>query len=683
MTVAQQSTLLKGAEFSRYSLAGYVLIPLRDTDRKPYRGWRQVAFDPCYLPRCANAGIALQDDDLVLDVDPRRYNGADELVSLKIKFPELVNCGFEVNTKSGGFHLYFKKPPTAKLKALVPGCPAIECKRAGQYVVAAGSPDYSIRYGSPALVTQASTEFIAYLTEDQSILTEGLETDDTATIEQYTEFLLTCDSAVEGDLGDLRTFKTAATGKDLGLSQDRVLDLMLAHYNDRCQPPWTETRLREKVAHAFAYTKNEPGCHNALVDFADLEVPDEPTKPAGISFHHTKQGELKSNLHNVVSFLKLPAFAGKLRFNDFSGKVEVAQALPWRLDMGAWSDFDTIELKCYLSGKGLDVQTGLCLEGAKKVSRDNRYHPVRDYLNGLEWDGVSRINDLFSTYARTSTNAKLAHEFARVLMLGAVARVMLPGCQYDYMIVLEGEQGIGKTRFAQTLGGLWYVDLHHLDPDNKDLICDMAGKWVAEISEMKFTTLNDIVKIKSFITRKSDTTRLPYDQCSSDHPRQTILIGTINPDATGEYLRDKTGNRRFLPVECCGRIDIERLAQDRDQLFAEAVHRFNLGESWELDRQMEQEINMLQNTRVARDTWDEVIADWLHEHANPVSVSTDVLCVNALGVTTAKFTRSDNVRLAEVMKQSGYVHKQVWNAQAKRNSWLWTKLMLDSLEGCV
>jgi predicted P-loop ATPase len=195
------------------------------------------------------------------------------------------------------------------------------------------------------------------------------------------------------------------------------------------------------------------------------------------------------------------------------------------------------------------------------------YHPVRDYLNSLKWDGVARLGSYFTEYCGTPNNAYTS-KVGEILLKAAVARAMKPGTKFDTMVILEGIQGCGKSTLLKVLGGEWTLEglPNRQDLNHKDVIQAIQGYWLIEVEELAVMRKSDVDSLKAFITRQTDKARFAYAKEAKTYQRQCVFVGTTNDD---EYLLDSTGNRRFLPIEV-GVIDLAGVAVVRDQLWAEA-----------------------------------------------------------------------------------------------------------------
>jgi putative DNA primase/helicase len=214
------------------------------------------------------------------------------------------------------------------------------------------------------------------------------------------------------------------------------------------------------------------------------------------------------------------------------------------------------------------------------VARLTPSHPVRNYLNGLRWDGQHRIDSWLTRYMGVA-QSHYSNAVGSKWLISAVARVMRPGSKVDTALVLEGKQGIGKSRALRILGGDWFTD-NLGDLREKDTLLQLAGKWIVELGELDAISRHESTQVKAFLSRQEDVYRVPFGRVSESFPRQCVFAGTTNSDT---HLKDETGNRRWWPVRC-QKIDLAALAQDRDQLWAEAFAMFKEGKNWYLDSEL-------------------------------------------------------------------------------------------------
>ena len=204
------------------------------------------------------------------------------------------------------------------------------------------------------------------------------------------------------------------------------------------------------------------------------------------------------------------------------------------------------------------------------LADDRSFNPVLEYLDGLTWDGVKRIDEWLLAYAHAEDLGDYTRAVSRLLLLAAVARIYVPGCKFDEMVVLESAQGTGKSSLLRTLcpNPEWFTDDLQLNLDAKQVIENTGGKWFIEASELSGMHASKVEHLKSMISRQVDgPVRMAYARLSVTEPRRFVLVGTTNSHV---YLEDPTGNRRFWPIRV-GDILLPELARDRDQLWAEAV----------------------------------------------------------------------------------------------------------------
>jgi predicted P-loop ATPase len=277
------------------------------------------------------------------------------------------------------------------------------------------------------------------------------------------------------------------------------------------------------------------------------------------------------------------------------------------------------------------LQERLQLSGLPRLGRDvmqqaidarayeRSFHPVRDYLRALHWDGKPRIATWLHDYLGAD-DTEYTKGIGSKFLISMVARIEQPGCKCDYVMVLEGPQGARKSTACHILGGEWFSDslpdLHHSDPVR--LAMHLRGKWVIELAELSSIGKAEAEALKAFVTQTEERYTPKYGRNEVTEPRQCVFVGTTNRTA---YLRDDTGGRRFWPVKV-SKIDTGALQRDRDQLFAEACYYFSTGSTWWPDADFErQHIAPEQAARYEVDVWEEKIAGWLdnlHDNAEVI-----------------------------------------------------------------
>ena len=644
---------------NKYLENGYTLFSLKG--KKPTVKWRSLRFNPLLTAQdfpYGNYGVKLGPEDLVVDIDPRNFNGVNPVPLLQsaINF-QFKEATFTVKTGGGGLHLYFKKDPSIAVRGALKEYPGIEFKSVGCYVVGADSvhPDtkkpYLIIYDRP--VAACPQSLLDLLCKTGIAAAPGIidYVSDQQTKDRFIKYLKTAPIAVEGENGDKTTFSVAAVGHDFGLHPDITLELMLEYYNIQCEPPWETSALQKKVYNAYNYSAGSAGAASAINKFEEIKT------VYGVGDLRVDQNSkiLKSVYNTVIVFnLDMP---DTLALNIFSEDVVFLKPAPWHAEgekVVNWTDEETARCKFYMSKKRKFEPNSLMIEDAIiNIARQKTFHPIKEYLESLTWDKFPRLKDWLVKFCGVTDN-DYTRAVGLKMLVAAVTRIYQRGHKFDYIPVLEGAQGLGKSRAVAILGGQWYGDVT-IDVHNKDTVDIMRRLWIIEVSEMETQYRTETQALKSFLSRSSDICRLAYGRRSKVFPRQNIFIGTINPEADEDagWLKDTTGNRRFWPV-LCSKIEIDKLAKVRDQLWAEALLYYKNHTVLHFeDTTIEEQATAEQAKRMGSDPWLDQIHSWLDNDINKdkeVFASLQIFC-DCLGGRATQFTRAGQTRIALIMRK--------------------------------
>lgn len=346
---------------------------------------------------------------------------------------------------------------------------------------------------------------------------------------------------------------------------------------------------------------NEDGAAPILLDkerMADMEFEDitDDDEDFLSKLKRDKNGTPESDVYNCLVVLKQdPTLKGKIRLDEFTHRLVVIDDLPWRGkdETPYWTDTDDACLRNYFATKYLIKGKGIIDDALQEVTQDNKFHPVREYLKGLTWDGECRLDTLFIDYIGAE-DTEYIRAVTRKWMCGAVARVMDPGVKFDTAIVLYGAQGLGKSLILERLGRKWFNN-SLVDIKTKDALEQIQGSWIVELAELAPTYKNDNEIVKAFISRTSDRFRSPYGRRTEEYPRQCVFAGSTN---NLMFLKDRTGNRRFWPItgdkDRKTKNSWELSKDDIDQIWAEAFVYWSEGEPLVLEGALEEEALRIQ-----------------------------------------------------------------------------------------
>ena len=329
--------------------------------------------------------------------------------------------------------------------------------------------------------------------------------------------------------------------------------------------------------------------------------------------YEKKSMELKNNLHNLMLILENDENLKGIVFNQLADGMEIRGKVPWPHPAKFWRDADDAQLICYVdaaygtfSARNYDI-------AVTKAVDDRSYHPIREFFETLpDWDGVERADTLLVDYLGAE-DTPYVRAVTRKELCAAYCRVYHPGIKFDSMIVLNGDQGIGKSTLIAKLGGEWYSDSLNLsDMNDKTAAEKLQGYWIMEIGELAGMRKADLDKVKAFISRQDDKYRASFGRRVTPHPRQCVFFGTTN--SQNGYLRDITGNRRYWNVKVPGNGKYKPWDMDEDtvkQVWAEVMVYAKAGEKLYLPPELEDYAKEEQRAAMERDDREGLVQEYL------------------------------------------------------------------------
>ena len=348
----------------------------------------------------------------------------------------------------------------------------------------------------------------------------------------------------------------------------------------------------------------------AADDFADVELPEDYNDEWKGDLEYSKSGKLQCTIGNIILILENdPALRGHIVHDLFAGFDGVVGGLPWDKKATQWTDSDDANLRVWL-------ETNYGLTGKEKIAdaltavlTRHSYHPIRDYLNGLTWDGTPRLERLIIDYIGAE-DTELNRVMTRKHFTAAVTRVFKPGCKYDYCLVMTGPEGAGKSTLLNKMGGQWFND-SITTTEGKEGMDQLRRAWIIEMGELASIKRSDVESIKAYLSKRVDIYRAAYARRTTEHPRQCIFCGTTNEAL---FLKGDNGNRRFWVIAVDPTLRKysawqDAIDRDRDQLWAEAMHYYQQGEKLYLDDRLEAQAK--QRQAEYNDDHDDPLADML------------------------------------------------------------------------
>lgn len=476
---------------------------------------------------------------VVIDADIDENKGIDGIISLHRwetahhkTLPETV----QVKTGRGGMHLYFQYHGSdiGNRAGLLDG---LDVRGEGGYIIAPPS----MHPNGTRYHWEQSPEEIELAPLDDVVM-ELLGT----SIKKESERFELPQLIPMGERNHT-LFQLACSLQSQGLSDQSIRAALVETNKTSCAVPVDDDEIETILSSALKYAKGEIKVLSSAQEWREPKIAMKIDKDGNAT---DVPAQTISNASEAIEYDK--ALFGRIRHNEVTSSIYVYGNLPWRTHKGwrEWGNTDDSNLRCYLEDNyGLKNDKKI-MDALRIVTEKNPVNPIKDMLNECkeQWDGNKYVENLLPTMLGVE-KTEYSIQVMRIFMLGAVKRIFYPGCKFDYMLVLVGEQGGYKSSFLRFLAinDEWMHDnFNSLEGDKA--FEKLRGMWIVELAELQATKRSkDVESIKSFITSRVDNYRKPYDRLSEQHKRMCVLAGTSNPV---DFLTDRTGNRRFLPVTC-------------------------------------------------------------------------------------------------------------------------------------
>lgn len=625
-----------------YAVRGYSVIPLRLNKAPAIPSWEENKKTPWSMEHIAefweqrpkaNIGILTGKISGITVIDIDLNKDSHETSVLLSEFPET----YTVETPTGGYHLYYQYAPIDQSVHSSAEYPDTDIKNDGGYVVAPPSfCDYvkhGVRYtGTYKLLHDLPlAPFPVNLFKSTSKIKE-------------------------------RRPLTTKVGVAVGSQEDSMTSfigqLMRATPQDKWDTEVWQASL--EVNRTYLPPIKEKDMQRIFNSIAKSESKQRTTaNTQELDLIKNEKGTPVVNEENTYRVLTNDLLTKEaIRFNIFTGMVETS----YGHDFETYQRSDIIRIRMHLMRTYpflARVSHSTVEDSFIRIAEENRVSPPHEWLKSLTWDATPRLDQwLTNTYG---TPDDVYHRaVASNWMKGLVKRITHPGCKFDYVLVVEGKQGIRKSTSLSVLGGEWYVETI-LAPDNKDFFMLFSGKVIVEFSEGETLSRTEAKRLKAIITIQNDKYRAPYERSPKEYPRQCVFAMTTNQD---EYLKDETGNRRWLPIKCETQANIEWLTANREQLYAEAYYRAIVLKETTYEFP-EDETRAQQQQRQTADPREEAIYDWyftkISEYDRAQGVTANQVFAQGIhnGVPFGReMTRFDSMVISTILKEVLHLDKR-------------------------
>jgi len=655
-----------------WARAGYPVLPVDPERRRPrIKAWptgatcdeNQIRMWWARWPDAVVARVTgVRSGDVVLDID-RKPGKPDGLLSLG-QAGHVLPPGPRYVTRSGGWHCLFAYPGHY-CRTRVGVLPSVDTRGDGGYVVVYGDPpdrgtlptlppwlasmiETADDDGKRFAGTGAAPEHPRDRNHALSIIEaairklagagEGSRNDALNSAAHTVGSLIYAVPEMADDLWS----QLEAVAELVGLESDEIAATLASGWESGTLRPMGAPTPPAAMLEAPAWLP--PGV-------SDTPTEREPVRGYYEQLQQDGRGQYRCNFHNAKIVIARDArYEGRLVYDEFQQTRLILDGGEWRLIR----DPDILNAQLYMQTLGMwSMAMETVARAMEAVADDHRQHPVREWLNGLMWDGVERLSYWLRDYLGAE-DSPYVRGVARMSLLQAVARIYEPGCKADYMTVLVGPQGIGKSTALRALMpvGDWFHDSPPA-PDSDRMSQYLAGKWVVEFAELQSMSRADEKVLKSFLSSSEENYRRPYAREVIREPRQCVFFGTTNESV---FLRDPTGARRYWPVETTRGGDA--IGAVRDQIWAETVAAYRAGEPRWGEETFEELRREATESRYDADPWEEAIAAWIDkpeaDGLPPARVTVASVALGALGLHISRLGRVESNRIASALVRLGW-----------------------------
>ena len=588
----------------KYAEHGLAVFPIKERGKSPqFKSWQDnCTTDPEAIKTIwsrnpqFNIGIATGSKSnglLVVDIDNHDVDGASSLKEWEHEHGALPETA-TVITGSGGVHYYYRSTETIKGRTSV--LPGVDIRAEGNLIVAPPS----IHPNGNAYTWEITAELgdmpIAEANDTVMLLVNNGQTNKSQDKKRFELPAI----IRNGDRNDV-LFRFASQKQNEGLSDEEILILTKEYNRTRCTEPLDEEEVEKLVASA---TKYEKGNSRLIMS----------------------NGKVRQCAENVLRALETDSeLKGHIMYDEFARTAEWFGPLPWNDSplSGEWTDRDDSELRSYLDVKYGLTKDSAYTDGFNMCLNRHTYNPVVGWFNALEpWDGKEHINNLLPHYVGAEDN-EYNRAAINLYMQGAISRVFEPGCKFDYVLVLVGEQGKGKSMFLQYLAvnDEWY-DGNFSTIEGDKAVEKLRGRWILEMAELlAVKKQKDVEAFKAFVTVTQDSYRVPYERRTTHQKRMCVFAATTNDM---QFMSDRTGNRRYLPI----RINVSKVPEENQlnadpeatkaefrKAWAQALHIYKTEHpALLMPSKLEAETFNQQAKYMQEDPWIGMIQEYLDNH---------------------------------------------------------------------